>query len=151
MKLKYKILIVLGLMGAAYGVGRYLQPAKVITKTEVKEKVVEVEVEKEKKETRTIKREIERPDGTKIKETIEEEIKQEETVVREEEERESKETKIVENLKPQWKAGIATSLRKFKPDTYTIEVERRITGPFFIGAYSRTDLKEYGVSVSMEF
>lgn len=151
MKLRYKILIVLGLMGAAYGVGRYLQPAEVKTKTKIKKEYVEVEKEKEKKETRTIEREIKRPDGTVVKEIIEEEIKESESVTKETEKSELKKKKVVDNLKPQWKIGASTSLRQIKGRSYTVEVERRIIGPFFAGVYSRVDFKEYGVSISMEF
>lgn len=58
------------LLGAGYGIGRFTQPAKVITKTEIKEVVKVVEVVKEKKDVKTETRIIIHPDGTKEQVTI---------------------------------------------------------------------------------
>ena len=58
------------LLGAGYGIGRFTQPAKVITKTEIKEVIKVVEVVKEKKDVKTETRIIIHPDGTKEQVTI---------------------------------------------------------------------------------
>lgn len=152
MSLSKKIIILLVALVLGYGFGRYLQPAEVITKTEIKEKVVEVEVEKVKTEYRTIVKEIERPDGTKIKETIKEEIKDESSVVKKEEKKEVKKDKKIVNIKPQWRVQAMADLSTLDDiPQYKIGVERRIFGPVFAGAYTSTDFKQYGVSISMEF
>ncbi|CAB4124670.1 hypothetical protein UFOVP53_20 [uncultured Caudovirales phage] len=58
------------LLGAGYGVGKFSNPAKVITKTEIKEVVKVVEVVKEKKDVKTETRVITHPDGTKEEVTV---------------------------------------------------------------------------------
>ena len=145
MSTKNVIIGILLCTGIGYAVGRYLQPAKIETKTEV----VEVEVEKVKTEIRTIVREVVKPDGTVVKETIEEEIKKEEQVVKKQEKEETK----IENLKPQWRvqAAVASDLDFRGELAYRLGVERRILGPFFAGVFADTRGEEVGVSISMEF
>ena len=152
MNLKTKVIILVVTLGMGYGFGRYLQPAEVITKTEVKEKVVEVEVERVKTEFRTIVRYITKKDGTTIKEEIKEEIKDDKKVVKREEKKEVKKEKKIVYLKPQWKVQAMADLSTLDDiPQYKIGVERRIFGPVFAGVYSSTNFKQYGVSLSMEF
>ena len=143
MDLKTKIIALLVAIGIGYGVGRYLQPSEVITKTEK----IEVEVDKERVEYRTIVRYIKRPDGTEIKEEVKEEIKEKEHSSTKKE----KKLKIVKNFKPQWKAQVAATLDAFNPTDYRVGVEKRVIGPFFAGGWVKTDFREYGISISMEF
>lgn len=141
--------LVVGLVGYAFG--RYLQPAKVVTKVETKVKVVEVEVEKTKTEVRTIVKEVVKPDGTKVKETITENIEESKKKTKNQSEAERSELKVVENVKPQWKAQVQVGLETIQVPSYRVGIERRVFGPIFAGAYSRTDFKDYGISISMEF
>ena len=151
--MKTRTLLIIGLVlaGLGYGMGRYLQPAKVITKVETKTEVVEVEVEKVKTEVRTIVKEIVKPDGTKVKETITENINESKKKNVSEAKQETKTEKIVINNKPQWRAQVAVELDQFNPSNYRVGVERRIFGPVFAGAWTETNFNSYGLSVSMEF
>lgn len=144
MNLKTKIIILVTAIGLGYGFGRYLQPEKVITKKEV----VEVAVEKERVEYRTIVRYITKKDGTTVKEEIKEEIKEKESV----DTKKTKKERIVINVKPQWRVQAQANLSTMDDvPQYKVGVERRIAGPIFVGAYSSTDFKEYGILLSMEF
>ena len=62
--------VALLLLGAGYGIGRFAQPTKVITKTEIKEVIKIIKVAEEKKDIKTEIRIITRPDGTKEEVTI---------------------------------------------------------------------------------
>lgn len=141
---KKVIAIAILVVGAAgYLGGRYLQPAKVEVKVE--ERVKEVEVVKH--DVRTVIREIERPDGTKEKETIIEDKTEEER----NRESEKETSKIVTNNKPQWKVGgQLTPKQGIAGPLYGLSVERRVLGPVFAGAFANTD-KVVGLSVSVEF
>lgn len=142
MDLKSKALIVLAIAGLSYGLGRYLQPAKV----EVREVIKEVKVVE--RDTEYIDREVRRPDGTIERERIE----RERTKV--DERRESDTSKIVSNLKPQWKvqalAGANPTDFNKQDIYYGVGIERRVFGSLFAGGWVNTR-KEVGVSVSFEF
>jgi hypothetical protein len=146
-RLPYKILAVVLLIGGAYGVGRYLQPAEVKVKTETK--VVKVEVEKERTKYRTITKYIKRPDGT------EERIEEKEEVTEKEssstKRKDKKKDKQIIAVKPQWKVQAMAELDNFELNNYRVGVERRVIGPVFAGAWASTTLNSYGVSLSMEF
>jgi hypothetical protein len=151
--MSYKTITILVVVVAAlaYATGRYIQPAKVITEVEVKTEIVEVEVEKTKTEVRTIVKEVIKPDGTKETTTTTENIAETKKKNKKEAQSERKELKIVEGLKPQWKAQVLIGLENIEIPSYRVGVERRIVGPIFAGAYSNTNFQEYGLSVSMEF
>jgi hypothetical protein len=53
------------LLGAGYGIGRFAQPAKVITKVETHEVIKEVQVKEQKKDIKKVVTVITHPDGTK--------------------------------------------------------------------------------------
>lgn len=159
MDLKYKLLIVLALCGFSYGLGRYLTPDKIITKEVTIEKEVIKEVVKEntniKKNTQTKIVETTFPDGKYVKETY---ILDQDTVVIEKDKVVSvdKEVtkqveKIIENSKPQYgvAAGAGYNLDQLKV-VYNVQVERRILGPLFLGAYGTTN-REVGALLKMEF
>jgi len=142
---KKGIIIVLVAVGLGYGAGRYLQPAEV--KIEIKEVVKEIEIQK--KDVITIIKEIERPDGTKEKETR---IVDRSTIEKEKDEIRTKDTKITVS-KSQWKAGALVGLNFKGSTSYGIHVERRILGPIFVGGWG---LKgpldtQAGISVTWEF
>lgn len=142
---KYYIIGGIILLLLAYGYGRYMQPAEVITKTETLVK----EIVKTQKEKRTIKKIITRPDGAKEEIYIDEEI----DVAEKSKEEHKKSEKIVINKKPQWKAS-ALAIQKdgdeFGKITYGAIIERRIFGSLFIGVNANQD-KDIGLSIGMEF
>lgn len=148
-----KVTIALILIGAAYGFGRYLQPAKIETKIKIKTETIEVEVEKIRTEVRTIIKETKKPDGTLITETTTENINENENKNVSKNEQETIKHKIVENFKPQWKVQGQVSLNNGinGESTFRVGVERRVIGPVFAGAWADTNLASYGLSVSMEF
>lgn len=147
MTLKNKLLAVVLIAGAGYGIGRYLQPAEVKVKTETK--VVTVEVEKERTKYRTVVKYIKRPDGTEERIEEKEEVTEKEsnTTVQ----KDKKKDKQVVAAKPQWRAQVGAELVSFQPTNYRIGIERRVLGPVFVGAWSETNFHSYGISVSMEF
>jgi hypothetical protein len=142
MKTPQKILLVLIVALVGYAIGRYAQPAKVI------KEIKEVEVEKVRTEYRTIVKTVTKPDGTKeVTETTENININESTSISE-----SKTT--IENIKPQWRLGALAGIEVTSSDfIYGAQVERRVLGPFFMGAWGLTNNqhKAAGLSVSMEF
>lgn len=146
-----KGLILLFLLGAAFGLGRYTLPEKVIH--EVEEKIVEVtkEVVKEVGKVQTHIIETTYPDGRTVKETF---ILDEHTVVIEKDkfnEIIKKEREVTENSKPQWAVAgsYGTNIDDRKQD-YGLQVERRMLGNIWAGAYAKQD-KDVGILVRMEF
>jgi len=135
------VALLLGLVG--YAVGRYVQPPQVVTK----EVEVIKEVEVVKREVKTVIKEVVRPDGTKETTTSIDETSKE-TSRRDAENR--KDVTVVSE-KAQWKAGIMAkaSLTNVIP-VYGFQVERRILGPFFVGAQGWGD-QSAGLSLSLEF
>jgi hypothetical protein len=151
MSLLQKSLIILVLLAAAWGLGRYTAPVKTITKVE--EKIIEIV--KEVSQTTTKQQvhiiETEYQDGRKVKETF---IVNENTVVVEKErvvEKEKVVEKIVENKKPDWQVGATTGYNfDTRRQDYGVQVDRRIFGNVWAGSYAKTD-KDIGVALKMEF
>lgn len=113
---RYKWLILLGCILAAYTTGRYSAPAKVVVQTKIKvQKVVETKIK-----TKIIVRE--KPSGEKIT-TI---VYQNDTVSKEKTSHQK--TKVIHNEKPQWIISVGKS-----PFDYQLSVDRRIIGNLFIG------------------
>ncbi len=146
-----KGLLLLVLLAAAFGAGRFFTPVKTITKVE--ERTIEVikEVAKTTKNTQIHIIETTYEDGRKVKETF---IVNKDTIVLEKEkvkEVEKVVTKIVENGKAQWQVGLTTGLNlDQRKQDYGIQVERRVFGNIWAGAYGKTD-KDLGVTLKMEF
>lgn len=169
--LKTLIAVIL-IMAAGYGIGRFTAPEKIIEK----EKKIEVEVEKEVvKEVEVIKEVIvenknvntkttiiEYPDGRKEtiteiidKTTIETGTDSEKNIDSERDSvvsSESSKEKITINKKPQWKvlglAGIKAV--DFGKPIYGGALERRVFGPFYIGAWGLSD-GTAGIGAGFEF
>lgn len=144
-KLKqYRNVAIVGLLllVVGYGTGRYLQPAKIQIK---KEEVIK-EVEVIKKDIRIVEREITRPDGTKEKERITEDKSQEST----KKEKDTKESTLIANKKPDWRVNGLAALNNDRNIVYGLHVERRILGPISVGAFGLTDTT-VGLSVGIEF
>lgn len=145
------LLILLG-----YAFGRYLQPATVVTKVEQHEVIKYVEKStKEKNNNKDIVIvETRYPDGTVKKETH---IVDKGTIVidKSKESSDTKDSKsetIVSNTKPQWKASGLLGVADYSLSNrvYGLEVERRILGPIFLGAWGMNN-KQLGVSLGLEF
>lgn len=152
-----QILIYLGLIVLGVAFGYYFAPEKIKTKLEIKTVEIEkevlklIEVNKRKTSTHIIVTEF--PDGKKITETfiIDEsislvEIEKEKIVYKD---REIVKEKEVENRKSQWliKASAEVTPRK---EVYSIDINRRVLGPIFIGVAANTS-REATVGVGIEF
>lgn len=131
------ILILMAIVAViSAGVTRFYFP-----KTETK--TVEVTKEVVKTDVRTVVRTVERPDGTKetTSETVDHTVKHE------------TETKKSESFKSKdWVVSVSAlaKLSTFPQPIYGVQVQRRILGPFYLGAMANTD-QSIGVSVGMEF
>jgi hypothetical protein len=135
-------LIGLILLALGYGLGRYIQPAKIETKIE--QVVKEVEVVK--KDIVVKERIIKQKDGTEITERTTEDRSTETT----DKKSESSSSTVVTNKKPDWRINALGALNKDRDITYGLQVERRILGNISAGVYGMTD-KTIGLSVGMEF
>jgi len=131
-----KSLLVLIAIGAAgYGVGRYLQPAKIVE--------VEKVVEKERKSVETVVKEIIRPDGTKETQTTKKEVTNKE--------RDTDKSKTIEASKPQYFIVAGYGLTQ---NAYTLNANRRILGNIYAGVYgtySELSKVNAGLTVGYEF
>ena len=127
------------LFAVGYGVGRYVQPAKEITKVEIQEKEVI------KNNVVTQIKEITKPDGTKETVTV---------VVDKSESKKDKqiESVISKNTEKQWLIGIGVNPLSYY-ETYSFKVDRRILGNVFIGAqYIRNKQDNIGlINITGEF
>lgn len=115
------------LLAFMFGLGRYTAPAKIEEKQIVT------------KETEYITREIVKPDGTIVKETIKKDtaIKENQT--------------IVDNKKSDYKVSIIPQYNfADKKMIYGASVEKRIIGNVFAGLYADTNTS-VGLTISMEF
>jgi hypothetical protein len=120
-------------LGGAYQYGK--SKATVVTQVQEVEKVVE------KRDVITVVKEVTRPDGTK--ETIT--TKEDKSVINSKRE---KETTVAKN---NWfiSAGAGYNFDKTAA-VYQVDINRRVLGDLFIGAYGTTN-KELGIKVGIEF
>lgn len=131
--------IALLMLVVGYGVGRYVQPPKEITKIETQEhEVIRNNVV-------TVTKEITKADGTK--ETIT-------TVVDKSVEKKDKtlESIVSKPVEKQWLASVG--MNPIAPTaTYSVKVDRRILGPIFVGGqYIRNKSDNIGLlNITMEF
>jgi hypothetical protein len=153
---KYKIAIGLILLLSAYAFGRYAQPASVITKVETHETIKYVEKKTTTKQNNKdiVIIETRLPDGTITKETH---IVDKGTVIIDKskessDQKDSSSETVVSYNKPQWKAAALLGIADYSLDNrvYGIEIERRVLGPIFIGAWGLNN-KTIGVSAGLEF
>lgn len=142
------LIAVVVIAALSYGIGRYLQPAKV----EIKKEEVIREVEVIKRDVKIIEREIKRPDGTIEKERIEEDKSTNTT----KKDTESKESSVVTNEKPQYRVrGGAGYDFNDKNMQYVIGGEKRFMGPLSLGLDvtlgQNSGIKGANVTASWEF
>ena len=145
-----------------YAAGRYFVPAKVTTKTEIKEveKIVEKRVEVEKKTRKndktTIIVEITKPDGTKEKRTMivdkgETNIDLSKDFSSERETKKDVSSETVVDTTKNWQAnGLVGINIDTKTEIYGLQVERRLFGPLKVGVFGMTN-KTVGASIGVEF
>ena len=141
-KVKTAALAIVGIALLSYATGRYMQPAKVVTKivTETKEIVVV------KNDVQTVTHEVDHPDGT-VEKTTTTVDKSQETIAKESR-TDIEQTKT--NQKPQWLIGAQLTPQSGPlGPVYGAEVQRRIIGPIFVGAFGNTN-RTVGLSVSIE-
>ena len=114
------------LLAFMFGLGRYTAPVKIEEKQIVT------------KETEFITREIVKPDGTIVKETIKKDTSTKENQT------------IVDNKKAGFKVSVIPQYNfDTKKTTYGATVEKRIIGNIFAGIYVDTN-KSVGIVISME-
>jgi hypothetical protein len=131
--------------------GYFSRPERVVTKVDVREKIVEVTAKATRNDVVTRSREISRPDGTKIvrvvtvdKSVSRESGKLEATITRTEE-------KTEERSAPQWnvRAMAGITFGDAAP-VYGAGVDRRILGPIFLGAYGFSN-GTVGAAIALSF
>ncbi len=129
---KYGLGIIILLIGIGYSIGRYIQPAKIVTKTEI--------VVKEHVHTVTVT--VTKPDGTKTTTTTQDDDKS----------TKDKSSTITTLDKPSWKvAGLAgLSLNNLTAPIYGGQIERRIIGSVSAGVWGLNN-GTGGVSLGIQF
>lgn len=125
-------------------IGFYSKPAKIVEKEVIKTVEVVKEVEVKSKDQKYIQ--IQKPDGTIITRIDTKEESKKETDSKKESL--SEKLKITEN-QSQWSISVLIKPQNEQPLNGLV-IERRILGPFKIGAFGTVD-KSYGLSVGMEF
>lgn len=130
------LVIAIILLAIGYGIGRYLQPANVVTEVR--------EVEKIKKDVVVVIKERKNPDGSSETETV--------ITDRSEINKETNRKQTISALKSQWRIQGIIGVRDFKFDqpSYGIGIERRIFGAISAGPYYKTKDNEVGVTLSYE-
>jgi len=139
MTIRLYVLISLLLVVVGYTIGRYTTPEKVVTKTVIDTHTVTVVQH----DIQTVT--VTKPDGTSTTTVADHSV---DTTKSQTDEHESK---VVENQKPQWKvsAQFAPKVPQYEY-FYGAQVERRILGPVFVGAFGNID-HTVGLSVGLEF
>lgn len=138
--MKYYIIGGILLLAIGYGAGRYVQPAKVVTKLQtVTNDVVHDHIH-------TVIQTVTLPSGEKKSTTTIDNDKNETASTN------TVSSSVTTYSKPQWRAqGLAgLNLKSVSTPVYGIGIERRILGPIFAGAYGKNN-GEVGISVSLEF
>jgi hypothetical protein len=142
--MKYQIIGGILLIAIGYGAGRYVQPAKVVTKVQtvtVTNDVVHDHIV-------TVTHTVVQPNGEKDTTTT----TSNESIIDDQTSTKTNSSTVTTYNKPQWKVqGLAgLSLNSLSTPIYGIGVERRILGPVFVGAYGKSN-SEAGLSLSLEF
>lgn len=135
MNTKIVVILVVAVAAVSAGLTRYYFPQVQYKDVEVVKEVVRTDIH-------TVTKTIERPDGTKetIIDSTDKTVKHETS---------SKEVTIAAKNQWMFDVGARTKLTDMVI-VYDLEVQRRIIGPFFLGAKVGTD-SSVGLSVGMEF
>ena len=136
------------LIAGSFSAGRFLSPRQVEIKEVEKVVYKDREVKDEEKRTRSVRRRVVSPDGTKTIEVVRETDRQSHTEKETDVSKEtSKEVKTVSQ--PNWSVGIYRGT-----DGISATLDRRILGGFFLGIHGRSDLQsrpEFGIGIRLEF
>lgn len=165
MNKKVKVLVAGAALLSAFAVGRYTTPTKVVEVEKIvyQEKIVEKKVYVKQKEVKknviTVTLTTIRPDGTKtiekrVFDKSEIDIVQHGTIEKEKEsQKETEKSKVVTNTHDDWMISGLIKFDKGNLETgraYGVMVNRRIVGPFHLGAFIFNDVT-YGGSVGITF
>jgi hypothetical protein len=153
MNAKLKLALVgLLLLGLGYGVGKFSNPAKVVTRTEFKEKIKVVEVIKEQKNVVVITKKTTKKDGT----IIEESKTEDKSTTYQDKHSESKK-EISSSTVTTRDIGLSVHAMAMQnigdleqKREYGIFVKKRVIGNISVGGLV-TDQKTIGLSVGMDF
>lgn len=157
-----KVLVGVVIIVGSVAVGRYTAPTKVEEKENIvyKDRIVEKKVfEKDtskKNDTVTVRLVTIKPDGTRTIET--KIVNKDEIIVSEngktdvvKETEATKETdKLVESKHDDWNVSVAIKMDSGYNLSYGAHVQRRILGPFTLGAFGYTDVSG-GLSLGLNF
>lgn len=139
------------LLGVGYGAGKFSNPAKVITKTEIKEVVKVVEVVKEKKDVKTVIKVVTRPDGTKEEETtIEDKTVTDSNTNIDISKESKKETITTRDLGLSVQALALAKINDINNREYGVLIKKRIISNIS-GSVLVTDKKTIGLAVGLDF
>lgn len=139
MNMRLYVLLGLLLVVIGYSLGRYTTPEKVVTKTVIDTKTVTVVQH----DIQTV--EVDKPDGTKTITVVDKSVDTTKQQIDE------SQIKVVENSKPQWKVSAQLAPKAVAYEYfYGAQVERRVLGPVFVGAFGNID-HTLGVSLGLEF
>jgi hypothetical protein len=145
-------LIIVAIAAVSYGAGKFSNPAKVITKTEIKEVVKTVEVIKEQKNVVVITKKTTKKDGT----IIEESKTEDKSVTFQDKSTESKKQVVSSQITTR-DIGLSVhalalqNLQHTERDReYGVFVKKRVFGNISVGAMA-TDQRTFGLSVGMDF
>lgn len=149
--LKYGLIGAL-LLGLGYGVGKFSNPAKVVTKTEYKEVIKEVEVKKEQKNVVVYTKKTTKKDGTIIEEKKEEDKS---TIYQDIKKESSKQlassTVTTRDLGLSVNVYAAENLEHTERGReYGVFVKKRVIGNVNVGVMA-SDRKTVGLSVGLDF
>lgn len=141
------IMAIVALLG--FSAGRFMGPKEVEIKEVEKIVYKEREIKDERKDTRSTRREVVRPDGTREIEIVRETQKELHSDTQTEGSKETVSEKKTSN-QSDWSVGIYTNQTQ-----YLGTIDRRIIGGLFLGVYVRSDLTrnlpEAGLGLRIEF
>ena len=145
-------LIILTIIVVSYGAGKFSNPAKVVTKTEIKEVIKTVEVIKEQKNVTVTTKKTTQKDGT----IIEESKTEDKTTTYQDKSTESNKEVVSSNITTR-DLGLsvhALALQNIQHTDrgreYGVFIKKRIIGNVSIGAMA-TDKQTVGLSIGLDF
>jgi len=150
---KIKKIIVFGVItiGLGYGIGRYSTPAKVITKTEVKEVIKIVESKKENKNVKTTTTRSTSKDGSVIEQTVTEDRSSTETSTDISSSKEQKKESIsIRDIGLSAQALAILDTKNSNKIEYGILIKKRIVGNVS-GSILATEKGKIGVGIGVDF
>ena len=140
------------ILGLGVGIGIFAKPAKVVTKTEIKEVIKEVEVKKEQKNIVVYSKKVTSKDGTIVEETKTEDRSTASQEIKKETDRELKFSNTTTR-----DSGLSVHALALKDlgqvnshIEYGVFIKKRIIGNVSVGAMATTN-QQLGLSVGLDF